>query len=354
MLTIESGPELSAGVADVCCDMKLYAGGGSGATSTGGGAAIKVTLDRMWNKSKLRVHFHKPPGGYDTERINLIMSYAREWCQYGNIDFELEPTAAKADIRVCFDKAGYSSYVGTDCFTSCGKTEPTMTLQDLHSLALTSSNRKKLARKVRHEFGHALGMVHEHQLTDTEELLIPYDAAATIKWYKEQCGWDEDKVRHNVLRPVKKDGVYASKCEGKGMDQFSVMLYPLSNPKLLTQHGLAKHFPEEESHELSAEDKIHVMRMYPDRCPPAAVETSTTFRCGGFCNQYRASGKHVDNPRFRYSINGKCLLCAWSKPMNYTCRTCKHEQHIPCEIPSDTTWACYSCDRQRLWRPNFR
>merc|ERR1712070_1125674 len=213
-------------------------------------------------------------------------------------------------------------------------------------MKLADHHNKVIPRKVRHEFGHALGLFHEHQLTDTDELLIPYNEAKIYKYYAENTKWSPAKVKHNVLSRKKKDGIHALK---NGMDQSSVMLYPIK-VSCLTSADLAQHFCVAENPELSVEDRIHIMRMYPGRRPYGTTSTPSNFRCP-MCCQLKSS--NPNNPRFMYMKNDRCLACAWSSTYRFKCRDCDHIQRIPFQLSSEDTWACRGCDEYTHWRPLF-
>lgn len=75
----------------------------------------------------------------------------------------------KADVRIAFDKNdGSWSYIGTVA-VSIDPVKPTM---NFRWLTETTSN-KEFSRVVKHEFGHALGCIHEHQ-----------NSVAAIDWPK--------------------------------------------------------------------------------------------------------------------------------------------------------------------------
>lgn len=324
----EAQVPLTGGIADFYCDQS------SGISSMDDVADIPLTQELMWNKQTLKVCFLNP---ISASLRGQILTLARDWTKYARIDLDVTSDPKEADIRITTHCDGYSSQVGTNAMTVCDKGAATMKLADHHI--------KVIPRKVRHEFGHALGLFHEHQLTSSNELLIPYDKERVLKYYKENSDWDAKKVQHNVLSPKKKDGIHALK---NGMDQFSVMLYPIKI-NCLKSGDLAQNFCTSENPELSVEDRIHIMRMYPGRQPPETQCTSSSFECGMCCQ------RRVDqtNPRFKYSKGGLCLACAWTSTYTFVCRVCSHRQRIPFQLSSEDTWACRGCDEYTQWRPIF-
>lgn len=104
---------------------------------------------------------------------------------------------------------------------------------------------------VLHEFGYALGCVHEHQHPESP---IPWDEEAVYNYYTgPPNNWARLKVRMNVLTKF-----------GKGMTQFSefdsksIMLYPIPNA-----HTTGDWSIDWKNSELSDTDKEFIGEMYP-------------------------------------------------------------------------------------------
>jgi hypothetical protein len=122
-----------------------------------------------------------------------------------NLKFDFN-NAPGAEIRISFDpQDGPWSYIGTDC-KGIPLNEATMNLGFLDSGTAA------------HEFGHAIGLAHEHQ-----------NPAGGIQWNeqvvidelaKSPNFWDEATVRHNVLRKYTADQI-----NGTAFDRDSIMLY---------------------------------------------------------------------------------------------------------------------------------
>ena len=122
---------------------------------------------KLWtNASTVTVAFN---GGSDDLR-GKIESAAHEWTNYANLTLEFrnddgafrtwsrQDTEFSADIRISFNYAGYWSMVGTDSVELMKPSHASMNFSGF-TTNLPSSWRKT----VLHEFGHALGLHHEHQ-----------------------------------------------------------------------------------------------------------------------------------------------------------------------------------------------
>lgn len=114
----------------------------------GTGPARAVFLfKKMWiNGSNLRVRFM---GGNPAQQA-LAKEQALWWTEYANLTFDFN-NAPDAEIRIAFNSSdGAWSYVGTDC-QGIPRDQPTMNLGFLDG------------GTAGHEFGHAIGLAHEHQ-----------------------------------------------------------------------------------------------------------------------------------------------------------------------------------------------
>lgn len=182
-----------------------------------------------------------------------VERYAREWTRHANIHMEFVDDIRRAEIRVSFVKGGSWSMVGTDCLTRT--TGATMNFGWFDD----KTPDYEVARTVYHEFGHALGCVHEHQ---NPRGGILWDEARVYDHYAADMGWDRDKVNRNVLWPVKTDTTQFTQ-----FDNASIMLYHF--PRELTRNG---HFVDP-NYILSETDKAFISRMYPMAAMAAQAQT---------------------------------------------------------------------------------
>ena len=204
-------------------------------------------IGKTWmNGSTLSVRFM---GGATREQA-VAREQADWWAQVANIKFDFN-NAPNADIRITFDpNDGAWSWVGTEC-RSIPVNEATMNLGFLDGGTAA------------HEFGHAIGLAHEHQnpgggIQWNEEVVIR-EAAKSPNF------WDEETTRHNVLRKYSADQI-----NGTAFDPDSIMLYFF--PASWTLNGIGT----KENEILSAMDKSFIAgaKMYPKTgtTPSDAVE----------------------------------------------------------------------------------
>ncbi len=147
-----------------------------------------------------------------------------------------------ANVRISFDPDGGAwSLVGTDCLHV--KSKPTMNLgwYDVGT--------------VLHEFGHVLGMVHEHQNPkgdDGHPNPIDWNDSKVYAWASQTQGWDKQTTEKNILSKYANNQI-----NGSEFDPLSIMLYFF--PKSLTLDNEGTH----QNLRLSGADALWINKMYP-------------------------------------------------------------------------------------------
>lgn len=140
-------------------------------------------------------------------------------------------------VRIGFNPHGGTfSLVGTDCLKS--KDAVTMNFSWLD------------AGTIIHEFGHVLGLIHEHQNPNGKS--IQWDDSKVYEWAKQTQGWDTQTTYHNIIERYKTDQVNASK-----YDPHSIMEYFF--PGYLTINNVGT----PNNHILSTEDVKYISKIYP-------------------------------------------------------------------------------------------
>jgi hypothetical protein len=169
---------------------------------------------KLWPKgTELKVRFLQGTAALH-ERT---MQAAQSWFLDGvSLKLRQAKPNEPADFRVSFDAGdGSWSYVGTDC-RSIQASQPTMNL----GWATLDTPEKDFSSVVIHEFGHALGLLHEH---NHPEARIEWDKAAVkADLSGDPNFWDDETIESNVFAKFDASTVITT-----DFDKESVMIYTI-------------------------------------------------------------------------------------------------------------------------------
>ena len=209
-----------------------------------------------------------------------VREMAMEWTRYANIDFAFG-NDPDAEIRVSFTAdAGSWSFMGTDNL-SIPKSQPTMNFGWLRA----NSSDEEYSRVVKHEFGHALGMIHEHQHPTAN---IPWDKDAVYAYYMSSQGWTKAEVDVNLFQKYA-----ATSTQFSEYDKTSIMHYPVDDSLTTGSYSVGWNT------QLSATDKAFIATVYPGHVD----ETPIAVGALPFKGSIGAHGEQ-DNYRFVASKKG--------------------------------------------------
>ena len=201
---------------------------------------LALAWRRQWQPGReLRIRFLDG----EPDLHDKVRAHAETWLRHASLGFKFG-NYADAEIRVSFAGQGYWSLVGTDAMRA-GRAAPTMQLGGFTS----AEDDVQLRRTVLHEFGHAIGCIHEQA---SPAASIPWDEPKVCDFYRQWQGWDETTIYLNVLQRYSAEGTRYS-----NYDPASIMQYPV--PAHLTRDGYEVGW----NNELSDGDKSFIARMYP-------------------------------------------------------------------------------------------
>ena len=156
-----------------------------------------------------------------------VREMAQRWTVPGLANLSLDfLNHNNTDIRISFKYKGSWSLLGKYCRSRTDTTLPTMN----YGWLKPESGEDELRRVVLHEFGHALGFIHEHQ-----------NPLNSIKWNRDAViadlsgppnSWSPAQIETNMFDQPSPAEVF-----GTEVDKASIMMYPI--PASWTQDGFS-------------------------------------------------------------------------------------------------------------------
>jgi hypothetical protein len=220
--------------------------------------------------------------GRDISVIDTVKKYVKIWERYANIILEYTSKASEAVIRIGFESGPSYSYVGRDAL-AIPSDKKTMNLGWVGNNAVINRN------LVLHEFGHALGFVHEHNSPVNG---ISWDKEKTYTYFGGAPNyWSRERVDINVFMQYS-----SSKTNFSSYDPISIMHYQIDSA--LTTNKISTPF----NADLSATDKQYAGIFYPF---PAKPPTATgTLRTGDDCDEidFRIEYNVIDSDKVEFVL----------------------------------------------------
>ena len=209
-----------------------------------------------------------------------IKHFAIKWLDHANLNFHFVSNGP-ADVRIAIKWKGDNSSwskLGVEALMQSDQDEPTMNFG-----WLTPTTRlEEYSSVVLHEFGHALGCIHEHQHPRNG---IPWNIRAVYNYYMgPPNNWSKERVDFNIFETYSENKTQFSK-----LDKDSIMMYPI-DPQLTNGN-----FSVGWNTELSPTDKSFIGIQYPFE-PKRAISIKIGESAEGDI------GRHGEEDLFRFSV----------------------------------------------------
>jgi hypothetical protein len=245
----------------------------------------------LWdNGETLKVKFM--PGG-DPQLKDMVKNLAKVWEQHANLkfDFVADDYTGPTNIRVSLAGGrGHNSLVGSSA-NQVSQSEQTINFDAMYWVDLEyykndiknggpvvtllkskgvdlsqvktyldyfkivaqyqplKYSEKEVRRTVQHEFGHAIGLLHEQSYPGA----IPWNKSDSVyDYYNRTQGWDRRKVDFNVFEVA--DQMYTN---GTSYDAKSIMHYPVEAWQTTNGYTLGRNY------DISAGDIAIIKALYP-------------------------------------------------------------------------------------------
>ncbi|VVN57215.1 hypothetical protein PS687_02600 [Pseudomonas fluorescens] len=190
------------------------------------------------------------------EQKSLVKTNIKKWIPHTNLYLKFVETS-NGDIRISADNTTSSGWsrVGTDA-KNAPPYEPTMSIG-------FKNTPERIEAQVLHEFGHALGLRHEHQHPDRT---LQIDDEGVYKEFESRS-----KTRAEAYNDILKK-FYRSTVTTSPYDEHSIMHYSFPASRLIESNEIPKPL------QLSAGDKNFIKSLYPEDSSPYGKLLNTLIR----------------------------------------------------------------------------
>ncbi|KAJ6575756.1 hypothetical protein DFH09DRAFT_1361850 [Mycena vulgaris] len=225
--------------------------GAIGGSASSAAHAVVTKLDQLWDSGATVTYSYSGGTVNQQDKVDKVIL---EWFPYANITFQRSNAGT---LRIAFDpKIGSWSYVGkVNLGISTGQV--TMNLGWVEDNTTVSENDRGV---ILHEFGHALGLLHEHQ-SPARAGTLHLDEDAVYAYYAATQGWDKATIKSQII-----DVYNASDVSNfSALDMTSIMMYFMPSAMNLERVNVAP------NNALSDMDKAYMIINYPRPTPHSSA-----------------------------------------------------------------------------------
>jgi len=215
-----------------------------------GGVQTRGLADKrlLWTpEQELRIGFLEGSKKLQDRVFETLLRWTSPEEGGANLELTRAVSTKSSDIRISFDEVGGSwSMIGTDA-RDVAVDQPTMNL----GWATEATPENDFASVVLHEFGHAIGLLHEHNHPELE-----------LRWKKDVVyadlggppnNWSREDIDFNVFLQYPLNRIVAS----DKPDLVSIMIYTIPSRWLSDQKAITP------SDHLSKGDVTFIRQLYP-------------------------------------------------------------------------------------------
>ncbi|KAF7300633.1 ZnMc domain-containing protein [Mycena chlorophos] len=223
--------------------------------------AVITKLSELWDPSTPITYSFLGGTAIQQAKVSTVI---QQWF-YANITFT--PVPSNGMIRIAFNSAGGSwSYVGTQA-SAIPLAQATMNLGWVTTTPAIPDDERGT---ILHEFGHVLGMMHEHQ-SPARGKKLTLDEGAVYSYYGRTQGWDRATIKAQIIDTYSADDV----SNYSALDTTSIMMYFMP-PEMNLQHT---NVPV--NNNLSDMDKAYMVINYPGQTKDAKWTLAYALQVAG-------------------------------------------------------------------------